>query len=328
MLYAVALRTGNLLPPAACRFERATCCRLPLTVAPSNRGGADYFGRQLAAQFPSVPIGLIEAAVGGTPIEAWLPPGVGEARCATNPHGEAATYTWFDQGRVPPSGHFNGMIAPITPMAVSGVVYRHEDCNPNLCCAPLKDQRSSPCGDRWYHGENNIEVLGNGSSSGPSTYACALQALATSWRAAFGAASPSEDFYFGVYRLATRCGKSVLGRGNVLQPHKIRGTVELRRAQCAARRTHARTRTRARAHVHAHAHAHAHARARTHPSRTQQWPSTRVMLPTVAVARPFEPSVLQTIASRMARSRAGHSTATCRRRGDWRRRSRRVEWQA
>ena len=71
------------------------------------------------------PIGLIEAAAGGTPIEAWLPNGEGEAACDTNPSDSAYLETWFGAGSVPPSGHYNGQIAPLAagPLVFSGVVW-------------------------------------------------------------------------------------------------------------------------------------------------------------------------------------------------------------
>ena len=54
-----------------------------------------YFGKELQHEL-NVPVGLIQAAVGGTPIENWTP------------------------GRV---GHwYNGMINPMLPLAISGAI--------------------------------------------------------------------------------------------------------------------------------------------------------------------------------------------------------------
>jgi hypothetical protein len=119
-VYGVASRH-----PTTARLNYVVCrvvCRVPPT---PPRRSCFYFGRQLAERHPQVPIGLIEAAAGGTPIEAWLPAGVGEASCGTNPNGLSTTETWIDDGHVPPSGHYNGMIAPLTagPLTLSGVVW-------------------------------------------------------------------------------------------------------------------------------------------------------------------------------------------------------------
>lgn len=111
-----------------------------------------YFGQRLASRHPNVPIGLIEAAVGGTPIEAWLPPGMGEASCATNPHRMPTLSTWFDDRHVPSSGHYNGMIAPLVsspggPLRISGILW-FRACTiwdrPNPCFSPALTRLAEP----------------------------------------------------------------------------------------------------------------------------------------------------------------------------------------
>ena len=83
--------------------------------------------------------------------------------------------------------------------------------------------------------EQNLREVPEIASGGPGNYTCALQALVTSWREAFGVAS-NASFYFGIYRLAPRCGRDVMRQGTV-ETHKITGTIS--RASAASRRARA-----------------------------------------------------------------------------------------
>jgi sialate O-acetylesterase len=114
-----------------------------------------FFGRKLFQEL-KVPIGLINSSVGGTRIEAWLAP----ASFATDP----ALVTDFEKLPVitdpakPPRREvagelYNGMVAPITPYAIRGVI--------------------------WYQGESNVYV------NDGSAYAPKMIALINGWRLAW-----------------------------------------------------------------------------------------------------------------------------------------------
>ncbi len=111
------------------------------------------FGRELAARVPR-PVGLIQAAWGGTPAEAWTERSFLEGVAAFAPilerHPERAASR--------ASTLFNGMIAPLAGLRVRGVI--------------------------WYQGESNADRA--------EQYRELFPALIRSWRAAF--ADPSLAF--------------------------------------------------------------------------------------------------------------------------------------
>jgi len=94
-----------------------------------------YFGQRLHKDL-DVPIGLINSSWGGSSIEAWI---------ASSAKGAM----------------YNGMIAPVKPLAIRGVI--------------------------WYQGEKNV-ALNNG-----LTYRPKMQSLIEGWRKAWGSDFP---FYF------------------------------------------------------------------------------------------------------------------------------------
>jgi sialate O-acetylesterase len=100
----------------------------PQTV-PDFSAAAYWFGRHLHEKL-GVPIGLIEAARGGTPAEAWI------GQEALHSHPDLQYYV--QQGKRPPmrpgssslpSGLFNGMIAPLTPYAIRGFLWYQGETN-------------------------------------------------------------------------------------------------------------------------------------------------------------------------------------------------------
>ena len=93
-----------------------------------------YFGQRLHKDL-GVPVGLINSSWGGSPIEAWI---------ASGPKG---------------GGMYNGMIAPLEPFAIRGVI--------------------------WYQGEANVSI--------GLKYADKMQALIEGWRKVWGCDFP---FYF------------------------------------------------------------------------------------------------------------------------------------
>lgn len=122
-----------------------------------------YFARELHAA-RSVPVGVINASWGATPIEAWTSPSAMEGR----PEFAAIYSSWSDPDRRPQEGDakplrmsknypgnlFNGMIAPLIPYALRGAI--------------------------WYQGENNAN------SSYPELYATQLPLLIEDWRHRWG----------------------------------------------------------------------------------------------------------------------------------------------
>ncbi|MEQ8241289.1 MAG: sialate O-acetylesterase [Cyclobacteriaceae bacterium] len=93
---------------------------------------AYYTGRRLHKEL-DYPIGIIVAAMGGTPIELWSPTEAAGSSISNN---------------VPKTTHFNGMISPIIPLSISGVI--------------------------WYQGENN--------SGQPELYAEKFSAIFNAWQ--------------------------------------------------------------------------------------------------------------------------------------------------
>lgn len=106
---------------------------------------AYFFGKSLRENL-NVPVGLIEAAWGGTPAEAWTPadainsnPIVKEAAAKLSP------VPW---GPVITASIYNAMVFPVTKYSIAGAI--------------------------WYQGEANV--------NGASTYSDLLSTLITSWR--------------------------------------------------------------------------------------------------------------------------------------------------
>jgi sialate O-acetylesterase len=128
------------------------------------------FGRNLHEQLHR-PVGLIHSSWGGTPIQTWMPAETLGAAPGTqvNPAGKPAPH-------LQPSHLFNGMIAPIIPYALRGVV--------------------------WYQGENNVHQNDQGE------YAQNMKKMVDAWRSRWH----EGDFAFlyvqiapyGKYRSLTR----------------------------------------------------------------------------------------------------------------------------
>lgn len=104
------------------------------------------FGRELAARVPR-PVGLIQAAWGGTPAEAWTERSFLEG----SPDFAAILARRPERAASRASTLFNGMIAPLSGLRVRGVI--------------------------WYQGESNADRA--------EQYRTLFPALIRSWRAAF-----------------------------------------------------------------------------------------------------------------------------------------------
>jgi sialate O-acetylesterase len=115
-----------------------------IATAPYFSAVAYYFGATLQAKL-KVPVGLVTASGGATPIETWM----SLDALLTIPGYEKATTALNRDG---PAGFFNGMIAPLLPMAIKGVC--------------------------WYQGESNLGLRGK--------YAQLLRTLIGDWRKRFG----------------------------------------------------------------------------------------------------------------------------------------------
>jgi sialate O-acetylesterase len=118
---------------------------------------AYYFGAMLQEKL-NVPVGLVTSDVGGSPIEAWISL---ESIRTLPAHAQAITKVH----RNGPSALFNGMIAPLTPMTIRGVI--------------------------WYQGESNVGATA-------ADYAALLKNLIADWRGRFDLG----DLPFGIVQLA------------------------------------------------------------------------------------------------------------------------------
>jgi len=106
---------------------------------------AYFFGKSLREKL-NVPVGLIEAAWGGTPAEAWTP----SDAINNNPvvKDAAAKLSPVPWGPVIPASIYNAMIYPVTRYSIAGAI--------------------------WYQGEANV--------NGASTYSQLLSTLISAWR--------------------------------------------------------------------------------------------------------------------------------------------------
>ncbi|MCE5278514.1 MAG: sialate O-acetylesterase [Planctomycetaceae bacterium] len=132
-----------------------------------------FYAARLAAEL-DVPVGIVIAAMGGSRIEGWTPR---EALAAAEP-GKTFLINDRDRADIPPpqrtffgidgdqhlpSRLYNAMIAPLTPMALRGVL--------------------------WYQGESNAHAPATDAALGrrpdASDYAAMLAGMITAWRSAF-----------------------------------------------------------------------------------------------------------------------------------------------
>jgi sialate O-acetylesterase len=119
-----------------------------------------FFARELFEQL-HVPIGMIEATAGGTQIEAWTPAAGLDSDPALADFAKAALTPKVKFHGTTITTLYNGMIAPIVPFSIRGVL--------------------------WYQGESNLLERDG------AIYANKQAALIQSWRQAWGQELP---FYF------------------------------------------------------------------------------------------------------------------------------------
>jgi sialate O-acetylesterase len=124
--------------------------------SPSTAGNfsavAYYFAREIRKR-TGFPVGIIHSSVGGTPAEAWTQKEVLDTLSLSQPAGEPAS------GTKAPSVLYNGMIHPLAPYTIKGIL--------------------------WYQGESNSDRF--------MEYRRLLPALIASWRGEWGEELP---FYF------------------------------------------------------------------------------------------------------------------------------------
>lgn len=160
-----------VVPPTVADHPQTEIKGRWLTAAPDSVAGfsavAYHFAREMRRHAPNRPVGVVQAAVGGTILACWR----SEAALATDPdtpayrrqHAEAlashdqrlAAAQAAGRDRVPPperilpAGYYNGMIAPLAPLSPAGVI--------------------------WYQGEGNTR--------NPDAYAREFGGLIAEWRA-------------------------------------------------------------------------------------------------------------------------------------------------
>jgi sialate O-acetylesterase len=136
-------------------------CKGQWTVSDSNSlktfsEVAYFFAKKLNKEL-NVPIGLIEAAWGGTPAEVWTPASVVNAddtlKAAAQKQNPSQWWPYL------PGYTYNAMIAPVTNYNIAGAL--------------------------WYQGEGNTVA--------PTSYARLLTSMITSWRTAWNKDFP---FYY------------------------------------------------------------------------------------------------------------------------------------
>ncbi len=118
---------------------------------------AGYFFGQKLQQTLSVPVGLIEAAWGGTPAEVWTPKNTIEENSTLKQ--AADNLKEIPWGPIRPARIYDAMVYPITNFAIAGVI--------------------------WYQGEANVGAA--------ATYKELFSSMITSWRKAWNKELP---FYF------------------------------------------------------------------------------------------------------------------------------------
>ena len=119
---------------------------------------AYFFGRHIVEE-QGVPVGLIEAAVGGTPVESWISAGVSTyaslpvARAYASNEMTDASQAAQRNGAIlegksdavighalhedfVPSTLYNGMIAPLSPYTIKGVIWYQGEQDANEMLAP------------------------------------------------------------------------------------------------------------------------------------------------------------------------------------------------
>ena len=155
-------RKASRTPLDDCAGRWAECS--PQTV--SGFSAAGYFFIRMLHKELGVPVGMINASWGGTPAEAWTSRKALESEPSLKPLLDNWDKTPTDRRkeRNRPASLYNGMIAPVVPFAIRGVI--------------------------WYQGEANIGRA--------YQYRTLFPLMIRDWRAAWS----EGDFPFGFVQLA------------------------------------------------------------------------------------------------------------------------------
>jgi sialate O-acetylesterase len=130
--------------------EWKTCS--PATVGQFTAVGY-FFARELQRSLGNVPVGIIKATLGGSPIEGWI----SEAALKADPAFATVAQRWeelrpkvkdIDDMRRQPSVLYNGMIHPLEPFRLAGVLWYQGESNavradeyPRLFAAMIRQWR-------------------------------------------------------------------------------------------------------------------------------------------------------------------------------------------
>jgi sialate O-acetylesterase len=151
---------------------------------------AYFFGREISA-VEKVPVGLVDSAWGGTPAESWislpdltsdasLSPAFAEFETMAAKRGDelkrweredADDAVTRSAGQTPPqrtrnrsfdgstpTALFNGMIAPLLPMHVRGVIWYQGESNATMLRAPIYGRLFPALIEDWRHGWKNEQM--------------------------------------------------------------------------------------------------------------------------------------------------------------------------
>ena len=157
-------RTISAEPAKDVKGEWSVCSSNSLD-ALKHSAAAYFFAREIVKAV-KVPVGLVESYWGGTRVEPWTPPAGFAAVPAVADLGKFSAGTNKPDNKMP-GVLYNGMIAPIKPFAMRGVL--------------------------WYQGESNCMDSSDGAS-----YADKFEALIKGWRKVWG----QGDFAFYYVQLA------------------------------------------------------------------------------------------------------------------------------
>ena len=94
---------------------------------PAFSAVAYFFGRNLQKQL-DVPVGLIHTSWGGTPAEHWTPKAAFDRDSSLK---ETSDHPHAQKVMKSPSGLYNGMIAPLVPVAFRGAIWYQGENNAN-----------------------------------------------------------------------------------------------------------------------------------------------------------------------------------------------------
>ena len=145
---------------------------------------AYYFGRALQEKL-KVPVGLIDSSVGGAAIQQWTGDGASQALYRDGKYAVGKDHLKLGGGM---SHLYNGMIAPLPPFSIRGVI--------------------------WYQGESN--------SGDVAVYDEMMRVLVAGWRKAWG----GQPFPFYFTQLAPRDYKGV-GSGRPLMTEAMTKALDI-----------------------------------------------------------------------------------------------------